>query len=60
MARTTKKPSMKARAKLSKAKKASLKRHGKEHGVEHMQYMKRRMLMGDGVRVAHEKANKAV
>ena len=45
MARTTKKPSMKARAKLSKAKKASLKRHGKEHGVEHMQYMKRRMLM---------------
>jgi len=56
MPRTTKKPSMRATSKLSKAQEGSLKRHAKKHSSAHMKYMKRRMLMGDTFRQAHKKA----
>ena len=41
---------------LTKRQEASLKRHSKHHTTGHMNYMKRRMLMGDTMRQAHKKA----
>ena len=54
MARKVKRPSMKLQKKsLTKRQEAALKRHTKGTSQDHKKFMKRRLLMGDTIRQAH-------